>query len=494
MSLICKKIKTTMTNSIILIQLRSILLLSSIFFTLTTLKAQNYLTVPFNNGFVGVKNNNTSASNCYYHSGSGGVGWSNVQFAQNSSATIFTAQGNDIPGFAVITDYSNVEHTIPGFIKWRTNTGNTVECFVFEPTSSATLATNGLNGSNSYAITTNNYIGLTKNGTTISISPVPGTVSGNAAGVLADLNNYLAVFPKLNIGNASVVESTSSITIPVTLSVAPSSDVKVYFSLIDSTAVLSNDYLTPAIPATGFLTFLASEPTMLTKNITISIVDNSINEPTEYFKVVLSDPTNASIADGLAIITITDNDQALPVELTSFTSECKETGVDINWQTASEHNSELFTVEKSRDGLNWMHLASLEAAGNSTTLINYNYVDAEKSGVAYYRLQQVDQDGTEKTYGPISSSCEAISGLVMKTYPNPSSDLFTINIESEVPIPVAQIIVKDVFGRTVATKAVSIVAGATQVELLVADIENGIYSVTLEENGTAIKTVKQVIQ
>jgi hypothetical protein len=61
-------------------------------------------------------------------------------------------------------------------------------------------------------------------------------------------------------------------------------------------------------------------------------------------------------------------------------------------------------------------------------------------------------------------------------------------------MPAAQIILKDVFGRIVATKAVSIVAGATQVKLSVADIENGIYSVTLEENGTAIKTVKQVIQ
>jgi hypothetical protein len=51
-----------------------------------------------------------------------------------------------------------------------------------------------------------------------------------------------------------------------------------------------------------------------------------------------------------------------------------------------------------------------------------------------------------------------------------------------------------VFGLVVATKAVSIVAGATQVEMSGADIENGIYSVTLEENGTAIKTVKQVMQ
>lgn len=211
--------------------------------------------------------------------------------------------------------------------------------------------------------------------------------------------------------------------------------------------------------------------------------------------------TNATVAEisstnctGFSWFNIgTWNDQALPVELTSFSSECKESGVDINWQTATEHNSAHFTVEKSRDGLNWMHLASLEAAGNSSTLINYSYIDAEKSGIAYYRLQQVDQDGTEKTYGPISSSCEAITGLIMKTYPNPCSELFTINIESEVPMVTAQIILKDVFGRIVASKAVSIVAGTTQVEFLGLNVESGIYSVSLEENGTAIKTVKQVM-
>jgi hypothetical protein len=140
---------------------RSKQLLLSIFFASISFLAfsQYYITVPFSNGFVGDVNNNTSANNCYYHSGTGGLGWTNVQFAQNSTATIFTAQGNDIPGFAVITDNSGVEYSIPGFIKWRTNTGNTVECFVFVPTQSTTLATNGFNGSNSYTITTNHYIG-----------------------------------------------------------------------------------------------------------------------------------------------------------------------------------------------------------------------------------------------------------------------------------------------------------------------------------------------
>ena len=82
------------------------------------LNGQNLITVPFNNGFVGDNGGSNSALNCYYHSGTGGLGFTNVQFAQNSTSTIFTAQGNDIIGMVLITDNSGVEHTINGFIKW----------------------------------------------------------------------------------------------------------------------------------------------------------------------------------------------------------------------------------------------------------------------------------------------------------------------------------------------------------------------------------------
>lgn len=187
------------------------------------------------------------------------------------------------------------------------------------------------------------------------------------------------------------------------------------------------------------------------------------------------------------------NDQALPVELTSFTSECSETGTLISWQTASEHTSSAFEIEKSRDGMNWMNLTTLAAAGNSTALINYTYTDTDKSGLVYYRLLQVDQDGTAKTYGPISSNCSNI-GISLKTFPNPSAELFTISIESEVPMPAAQIIVKDLFGRVVATKPVSIVEGSTQVELSNVTLQGGIYTVSLEENGKVIYTAKQLMQ
>lgn len=80
--------------------------------------SQNELYAPFNNGFVGQVNNNTSATNCYYLS-VGGLGWSNIQFYQNSPSNVFVAQGNDIIGSLIITDFAGVTHNIPGFFNWR---------------------------------------------------------------------------------------------------------------------------------------------------------------------------------------------------------------------------------------------------------------------------------------------------------------------------------------------------------------------------------------
>ena len=79
------------------------------------------------------------------------------------------------------------------------------------------------------------------------------------------------------------------------------------------------------------------------------------------------------------------------MELTTFNTNCNEEGTTINWQTASEHNSATFEVEKSRDGSNWNLIETVQAAGNSITLVDYTVVDSEKAtDVVYYRLNQID--------------------------------------------------------------------------------------------------------
>ncbi|MFM8596665.1 MAG: beta strand repeat-containing protein, partial [Flavobacteriales bacterium] len=290
---------------------RSKQLLLSIFFASVSFLAfsQNLITVPFSNGFVGDNGGSNNATNCYYHSGTGGLGWTNVQFAQNSTSTIFTAQGNDIIGMVLITDNSGVEHTINGFIKWRSPSGNNPYVMVFQPSTgtSATLATNSFNGSSTYTITDTKYIGLVFNGNTLTISPVPGTVTGNAAtnGLLDALNAYLATFGKLSVADVTVNEGAGTATITVTLSASSTNTITVVYTTSNGTATAGADYTA----ATGTLTFA---PGQTSRTFTISITDDATVESIETINVTLTDPTNASILDGAGVVSITDNDSNTP--------------------------------------------------------------------------------------------------------------------------------------------------------------------------------------
>ncbi len=279
-------------------------------FVATTSFAQNIITVPFNNGFVGNSGGSNSATSCYYFSGTGGLGWTNVQFMQNSPSNIFVAQGNDIIGSVLITDALGAEHTIPGFVKWRAPSGNSPSTMCFQPNvgSSFTLATNGLNGAATYTITDGYYIGLTFNGQTLTISSVPGTVNGNAAtsGLLDLLNSYLATFADMSVADVSVNESAGTVTITVTISTTVSSIVTVNYATSNGTAIAGSDYTASA----GSLSFPIGS---VSQTFTIPILNDLITESAETFTVTLTDPVNISLLDPVGVVTVIDNDTAVEI-------------------------------------------------------------------------------------------------------------------------------------------------------------------------------------
>ena len=288
-------------------------LLVSILFAVIALsvQAQNLITVPFNNGFVGNNTANNVSSNSFYLSGASGLGWTNVQFAQNSTSNIFVAQGNDIIGMVLITDNNGVEHTINGFVKWRAPSGSvTTICFQPQTGTNLTLATNGYNGSSTYNITDTKYIGLTFNGQTLTIPQSgngAGEVTGNAAtaGLLDLLNNYLATFGKLSVADVSINEGAGTATVTVSLSATSTNSITVVYTTSNGTATAGSDYTA----TTSTLTFA---PGQTSRTFTISITDDATVESIETINVTLSDPTNASILDGAGIVSIIDNDSSIP--------------------------------------------------------------------------------------------------------------------------------------------------------------------------------------
>lgn len=152
----------------------------------------------------------------------------------------------------------------------------------------------------------------------------------------------------------------------------------------------------------------------------------------------------------------------LPVELSHFSASCDE-HVEILWVTESELNADKFIVEKSRNGVNWELVDELVAAGNSNSHLSYSTTDKKPyQGVSYYRLRQVDFDGKEKIYGPISVSCTD-NGNSINVYPNPNNGNFTVEINSPSDIEEASLQLLDVTGKLIASREFQIVDGVTQI-------------------------------
>jgi len=89
----------------------------------------------------------------------------------------------------------------------------------------------------------------------------------------------------------------------------------------------------------------------------------------------------------------------------------------LTWATASEINNDHFSVQRSQNGVDWHELSIVPGAGSSSSRIDYELKDYNyKSGLMYYRLVQVDFDGTATIYDPVSVNSVSTE---IQVFPNP---------------------------------------------------------------------------
>ena len=182
-----------------------------------SMSAQNTLSVPFTNGFVGtVGNNSGKADNIQSFST---LGLTKVDFVQNSSGAVFEIQGNDIPGLVRFVSTTGQSLDIEGAIVWRVNSGSTIEIFGFIPATTTSAVNLSTIGASNYVLDASSNIGMRPNGGTFAI--VDGdNISGNAAsaGLLDALNDYLATVianrpaGSVTVNDESTTNSTPTLT------------------------------------------------------------------------------------------------------------------------------------------------------------------------------------------------------------------------------------------------------------------------------------------
>ncbi len=188
------------------------------------------------------------------------------------------------------------------------------------------------------------------------------------------------------------------------------------------------------------------------------------------------------------------NGEGLPVELISFNGNCNGSNIHINWNTASEYNSSHFILEHSRDGVYWSEIDIQESAGISTEIREYDFIHlGVVSSTNYYRLLQVDIDGTIKNYNSIAVSCDDASSGQFAVYPNPSSGSFQIIIKNFTAVGEANLMLVSATGAKIWDKSIEIGNGINT--FLVSDeLEAGVYYLILIDKNFRKQVVKQVIK
>jgi hypothetical protein len=119
----------------------------------------------------------------------------------------------------------------------------------------------------------------------------------------------------------------------------------------------------------------------------------------------------------------------LPVVLIAFTGQNTSTGNVLRWTIASETSSDYFEVERSASGENFVKIGQVVAAGTTTAAHSYQFTDAATT-TSYYRLRQVDFDGTS-TYSPVvtlPASATSLATAKPVAYPSVFTSEFNLTL------------------------------------------------------------------
>jgi hypothetical protein len=171
-------------------------------------------------------------------------------------------------------------------------------------------------------------------------------------------------------------------------------------------------------------------------------------------------------------IRITIHIAPTPIELLYFKGKIVDQEVLLQWETATEHNNDFFTVEFSPNGLDFSPIEMIDGAGDSKLPIRYETTHSDvRYKDSYYRLKQTDYDG-QFTYSNVIylDTRDLIKDLSL--FPNPANTSITILNSSE----------QDVSVRIMSQTGVVVAAYQPErefQEINVADIPNGLYLVEL---------------
>lgn len=156
--------------------------------------------------------------------------------------------------------------------------------------------------------------------------------------------------------------------------------------------------------------------------ITLTVTD-ALTAGTEYI-LWLDGDAGAACKWGITV---------LDVDLTYFKANCQNQNATIEWASLKEKNNNYYIIERSSNGLEpFEEIGTVSGSGNSYQLKKYEFIDYRPlPGTSYYRLKQVDWDGSISQLGLISFESVCNENSEIQVFPNPSRDILNIELNAQ---------------------------------------------------------------
>lgn len=146
--------------------------------------------------------------------------------------------------------------------------------------------------------------------------------------------------------------------------------------------------------------------------------------------------------------------------------ESESTFNQINWNVLGEINSSYYVVERSTNGINFEEIGTIEAQNSGLEEISYSFEDyTSEMGMNYYRIKTVKNSGSSIVSSSLGLNTVYSNNFkIVGTYPNPTSDEFTIKMVSNQKEDVIYRLIS-IDGSIIDQKTISVEKGINQIDL-----------------------------
>lgn len=255
--------------------------------------------------------------------------------------------------------------------------------------------------------------------------------------------------------------------------------------------------LTPAVGGTLFYNgspvsttqvITGFDPTLVTldPNATGATTGTGGASPDPTFTYQVAD--NAGVISAPATVTVPFTAPA-PVSLISFTAQAQtDHSVLLKWSTSWERANKGYLIERSTGLLTFEVVGTVnDVAGSSNSINKYQFVDSSPyRGTSYYRLVQLDVDGSRHTYKAESVVVDGVYGV----YPNPVSGAgFSVALDEP---STAKLSLFNASGQSIDFSHSSVGSGSVKV-VPGSHLSSGVYVLMVEERGTR-RSYRLVVQ